>query len=651
MGTEMMQAAAPVVEPLVTPLLKKFAKKCRIAYKDLMIPRAEHFQEYLKRKYADFSIISTLIFPNSQRKLKEIYVAQSLVKLNYFTKDKEITKIDKFPTSLIKKYNKILIKDTAGTGKSTIMKFMFNELIDQGLKDLGIPIFIELNKLNEKHTILYEIQKELSPFSEKFDNDLLLYFIETGGFIFFLDGFDEISSAGKKKVVEDIKNFISKAGENNYFILTSRPEDTVSGFGDFQGFEIQDLSKEEAYELLNKYDQSLNKELSSNLVKELKTGKYDSIDDFLVNPLLVSLLFFAYDYNRIIPFESHLFYEMLFMAFFKKHDSLKTMGPREMLSGLNYDDFYRVLSYVGFDCVKTLGVRFSKEQIKNSIKRAKAFFGNMDFSESDFLSDMVTSVPLFCYDGTGYKWVNKSIMEFFAANFIYKDAKQQKDKIITTIVKSKSFEKYYNMLDIYYDIDYNGFSKNIILPFCEKFLKFYKKNSKKLGISDELIDRRIGCLFMRIHYLHRDCRFSSSYIIQDLTNYPSYFLNPELNVNDGWNYVSYFDNSIVPLLKKRKQNLIKSDSLYYLGPHSGKSCEEIVAETVRAISSNKDKYDERYFLINTEMGSTNELIYNFFTDLLESYFYPDYTACKREVERIQKQIEESNSEYDLLSGI
>lgn len=654
METEMMLAAAPVVEPLVdklvTPLLKKFAKKCHIAYKDLMIPRAEHFQNYFKRKYEDFSIINTLVFHNSQRKLKEIYVAQSLVK-HYYYNYSEITKIDKFPSSLIKKYKKILIKDTAGMGKSTIMKFMFNELIDQGLTDVGIPIFIELNKLNEAHTIFYEIQEELSSLSEKFDNDMLLSFIETGGFIFFLDGFDEISPEGKDKAFEDIKNFISKAGENNYFILTSRPDDKVSGFGDFQGFSIQNLSKEEAYDLLKKYDLSFNKVVSSDLLNELKTGKYDSLDDFLVNPLLVSLLFTAYDYNQIIPLEKHRFYSNVFEAYFEKHDSLKTMKSRIKLSRLNYDGFYRVLRYVGFDCLKYLGVRFTKEQILNSIGRAKAFCGNLYFSESDFLRDMVTSVPLFCKEGNDYKWVHKSLMEYFAANFIFCDAKQQQDTILTAIVKSHSFKKYYNMLDIYYDIDYNGFSKNIILPFCEKFLKYYKNNYKKIGISKKLIDRRIGCMYMRINYLHRNCFFIESDISRELMNdYPNYFFDPNLNPNIG-EYYLYFDNSIVTLLNKRKPELIKYEGLYFLGLSDRKHY--VRYEIMDAIySSQKEgKLGQDRFHIDAQLGSMDEEAYGFFTDLLSALYYPDYTACKKEVEKIKTQIENNYSRSDLSIGI
>ena len=125
------------------------------------------------------------------------------------------------PVEFIKHYKKILITDTAGMGKSTIMTRMFIDLIDRGMDEIGIPIYIELNRLNKHRTILSEIQDELSSLSRAFNKDLCLSLIQTGGFIFFLDGYDEISITDLKEVRIDIQRFISKAGTKNYYLLTS----------------------------------------------------------------------------------------------------------------------------------------------------------------------------------------------------------------------------------------------------------------------------------------------------------------------------------------------------------------------------------------------------------------------------------------------
>ena len=181
----------------------------------------------------------------------------------------------------------------------------------------------------------------------------------------------------------------------------------------------------------------------------------------MVNPLLVSLLFTAYDFNRSIPFEKHRFYGVVFEAYFEKHDNTKPLKSRDKLSGLNYDGFDRILRYIGYDSLIRIGVKFNEDTILNSIRKAKEYCVNLVFSESDFLKDLTSSVPLFCKEGTDYKWVHKSLLEYFAARFIYCDAKDNQDRILSAIYKSNHVSKYLNLLDLYCDIDNYGFTKNI----------------------------------------------------------------------------------------------------------------------------------------------------------------------------------------------
>lgn len=127
------------VANVINPKIQSFADKCHIIYSDLLIPKGEHFEEYLLRTYKKYSIINTLIFRNEQRFLKDLYIPLTLLKEDARNAKIERVKIDKYPKKLISKYNKILITDTAGMGKSTITKRLFLDVIENGL---GIPIYI-----------------------------------------------------------------------------------------------------------------------------------------------------------------------------------------------------------------------------------------------------------------------------------------------------------------------------------------------------------------------------------------------------------------------------------------------------------------------------------------------------------------------------
>lgn len=90
-------------------------------------------------------------------------------------------------------------------GKSTLSKFLFLEVVENGH---GIPIYIELRRLSKKNPLMSEIITQLRGLNDQFEEFLVIELFKRGDFIFFLDGFDEVSSANRDDVVNDLKNFI-----------------------------------------------------------------------------------------------------------------------------------------------------------------------------------------------------------------------------------------------------------------------------------------------------------------------------------------------------------------------------------------------------------------------------------------------------------
>ena len=640
-------AAKPLVEKivveLVTPKIKQFAEWCKGKYKEELIPTAEHFQKYLERTYDKYSIINTLVLHNTRLKLKDIYVAQTLVKEDLYKSDEIKAKIDKFPVALIKEYKKILITDTAGMGKSTITRRMFIDLIDNGLEEVGIPIYVELNRLNKGHTIIKEIQEGMDSLSKKFDGNLLLKLIQTGGFIFFFDGYDEISIADRIEVTKDIQTFISKAGTNNYYILTSRPEDGLTSFGDFQSFKIKALTKKEAFELLRKYDMTPQKEMSKKLIDLLKSGDYRSIDEYLENPLLVSLLFAAYDHKQTIPLKKHLFYKQVYEAFFDSHDLSKGIDAHQKRSGLDIHDFSRVLKYVGYSCMMKTGVKFDDESILKVIENAKNFCVNLVFKESDFFKDLQTSVPLFCKDGNEYKWVHKSLMEYFAARFIADDAKENQDKILTGIYRSEYANKYLNLLDLYYDIDNLGFIKNIELPLLREYMTFYEKNIfESSKIKKESIEERIGYLYAQTVCVDI---FERGFNPQDLfegirerfKNKFDVSINSATITSTGFVIGCFIQpqKEVLSVLSKRKNELFEH-------------VKRTINNNVETIDGIKE--------IGVHTGEENKNIYQDINNLLarssrESFTYLNYQKCCNEISKINNIFRRNEESLALLEGL
>lgn len=648
----LMEAAKPVISSLVkniiTPQIKKFAEKIHTSYNELLIPRGEHFEEYLFRTYKKYSIINTLVFKNEQRLLKDLYIPLTITKEDHQYKNgKEQVKVDKYPTALMRNYNKILITDTAGMGKSTLTKLLFLDVIENGH---GIPIYIEMRRLKKDKPILFEIQEQISSLSKDFDTKLLLEFIQTGGFIIFLDGYDEISINERSVVTSNVQDFISKAG-NNTFIMTSRPEQALASFGDFQRFTINPLTKKEAFELLRKYDKQ--GATSKQLIDVLKSGQYEMINEFLKNPLLVSLLYAAFDYKQTIPLKKHIFYRQVYDAYFDSHDLSKGDSYiHDKYSHLDIDDFDRVLRFVGFKCIKYQKIEFEKDALLHIIDEARDFCADLDFNSSDFLNDLLSAVPLFCQDGQYIKWVHKSLQEYFAAQFIFKDSKKNQDTLLNTLYKSPHVDNYLNLLDIYFDIDNWGFVKNIKYPILKDYVAFYSKNIfQDNRLTKAQIEERIGLLFGCLHVI---MKYSQPIDLEGQNSLDSFVFakdkiskllktNVDLSSIILYNRPNVFiyyrlDNSkkLLPLIGKRQSNLMRERTI----------------DRSQTMTIEEDIAIE----INVRTGSENTALYDSYTALLDLHYrganeYLDYRECTNEIKKIESLIKRNEESIDLTEGL
>lgn len=484
-------SAKSIVDNFITPKLLKLEKLATVAGKTYLHDHWNNqFTEYIVNYYEKYSIINTIAFNNQQRLLKDLYIPLSVVRND----EKETLILDEYIEAFIPSYKKVIITDTAGMGKSTLTKRLFLSIVEN---NIGLPIIIELRRLNKEKKIIDEIFEQLSTIDKEADKLLVLELITRGDFIFFFDGYDEIGLDDRVSVTKDIQDFISKAGKN-LFVITSRPEDSLISFGDFMSFHIKPLVKDEAFELLRKYNNY--GELASLLIDKINEV-FDNIREFLTNPLLVSLLYTAFEFKQTIPFKKHIFYRQVYDALFETHDlskgdSYERSKIRKCVS-LDREDFHRVLRYIGYECLKITKTEFTKDEIIELINKAKRFCSDLTFKEADFLKDITTSAPLFSIDGVYFKWSHKSLQEYFAAQFIHLDAQELQTKILLKLGSSDDIQSYLNILDLYNSIDPKTFKNVITHHLLSEYLNFYTATKEKLSFPEEMIADRISFQFLQ----------------------------------------------------------------------------------------------------------------------------------------------------------
>ncbi len=642
----------PVIEPIISSLIKPHIERLNkwVSKKDKEQKVQDNFWEdkfrnYLEVIYKDSLFITTLVFPNSQTKIKDLYVPLTLTQAT----SHENFKIETFDFTIFKKYGKIIISDYAGMGKSTILKWITVSIIEQ---HKSVPLLIELRKIDEKNTLVDEIFNQINPVDKSFDKDLVYELLELGFFTILLDGFDEIPYDIQEKITVQISDFIKKTGQNN-FIITSRPESALSTFAEFQLFYIKPLEDAEAFKLIERLDALSKVKFGTSLIEEIKE-KNTQVKEFLTNPFLVSLLYKSYTYNKDIPSKKITFYEEVYSCLFKHHDLSKEGFKRPKRSRLDIFDFEIILRDIAFETSKIGRVIYSKDELLNYIIKSKAKNSRFDFKEQNFYDDLTTTVPIFTLEGQKIKWAHKSIQDFFSAKYISNHSR--KEEIIEVLFKSNKFH-YLNILDLLYELEYKIFRKLIVKSILDNFVNFYESQFlTKPDISQELIDERIALMYGSDFCLLKTENEIGFDKARDI------FANA-IGKDDSFRAGATFHHSNTPyytmneisLLKQLIKILrIKNEDLFL---EKTKGVSKHIESFLPEFEFNKpyiinDLADEPYnrpdifISINREMNSRlldfrerGELSYNL-----------DYKKCKKQLEIINKEIASDESQ-DLLADI
>jgi hypothetical protein len=439
--------------------------------------------KYIARLTGQCSIMNTIAFQNSPKRLNDLYIPLTLISDN-----KELEIVVDSKVDIFQQDPHILINDIAGMGKSTISKKIILNVIDQ---DMYIPVFIELRQLVDK-----PIEHQISEYFG-ITNKSPIDIIKQLPLLYVFDGMDEVPNDIKKDVIKYLKDFVEQIGSSKV-LITSRQESHLSEFYSFKRFSIKPLEAKEAFSLISKYDPI--GDISKKLISGMNRVDSKGLTEFLTTPLYVSLLFCAYRHKTVIPKKKHLFYSQVYEALFESHDLSKEVGyVRPKYSKLDSAEFHTVLRRLGFWCLKTNGkIEFQKDELEIIVSNLLNKITGLDTNAPDFVKDLTTTVPLFVKDGATLCWSQKSLMEYFASMFICNDTKSQQQDVLLKLFNSTSWSSYTNIFELCSDIDYSSFRSSIVKQVLNDFRKYndmaYKNISNK-SIKKHEIEKRISLTF------------------------------------------------------------------------------------------------------------------------------------------------------------
>ena len=329
------------------------------------------------------------------------------------------------------------------------------------------------------------IEYNLELFGFDLPSDFVRSAKEKGHFAFFFDGFDEVEHAQRKKLIDDITRIVTKYPDCPVFV-SSRPEDTLNGIDEFLVFDIASLSLEKAISLVEKLP--FDEAIKQNFVEDLADGLFEMHEDFLSNPLLLSIMLLTYGENAEIPTKISVFYNQAYEALFQRHDAQKGGYSRKRLTNLDIQDFARVFSLFSLQTYEKRKFKMAKSDCLEYIRKSRDYLG-FEFAENDYLTDLLNAACLLIEDGLEISYSHRSFQEYFVAKqVLYSDPNTQQ-ALIDRYWKNVTTD---SVIFLLFEMNPDLIERLLLVPAGEKLFEMIGVK-KRVGVSHAM-------KFLKIHY-------------------------------------------------------------------------------------------------------------------------------------------------------
>lgn len=499
--------------------------------------------KYIEDRKEKLSTINTFLTQSEKVPFYDVFFPVTLFRKREKIYSKEIN-LD----LLFEETNTVGILGVAGSGKTMLMRHVFLTCYNSTFK---IPIFIELRSIN-RHTgtlteYIYNIilDNKIKPSSR-----LLERALETGTFIFILDGFDEVVFEKREKLTTEIEFFTDRYHEN-YFIISSRHGTSIESLPRLIPMSIKSLELSEIQEFITIQGKFLKDEGLTNKIRKIVLDKKNEyLQNYLENPLLLSMFILTYRNNPELPRSKNKFFWNVFDTLGIKHDSLKKgafVHPRK--TNLLMEDFENILKAFCYISLEDYEVNFDRKYLKDTLSFIKNKY-KYSYQTDDVIYDLVTSISIMIPDGIQYKFLHRTLQDYFSILFI----KEQSDNVKKIIYRSKLKEVLFspsenrNFYDLCLELDKLAFFNYFIIEQIDFFLTNFNSTDSFKELF-ELIDLRLANNLRTWDMTWESCvirRKPNIYI--DIAN---------------WLDIDFEEYLLADILKKEKQifNALKNNNL------------------------------------------------------------------------------------------
>ncbi|WP_273034284.1 NACHT domain-containing protein [Spongiibacter tropicus] len=395
--------------------------------------------------------------------IDDIYVPISIVKAGHTVSFEVMDKTTLDDTKAL------LIKGLAGQGKSTILR----KLMSNNAKEYNrLPIFYEL-KNYRGGAIEEALSVHFKSMGVDIDAESVSRLLQDSNVKVFLDAFDETNPKYRAELLDAIRGIINRY--QCHIICTSRPDTEIDSLTEVRTYTVCPLNENQIFGII--HSTSVDEEKANELCSALKRSPlHKDSESILKSPILVVLFCVSYNLGEEIPNTLSQFYSNIFETVFYRHDNIKGKVNRVRHWNDNrriYRDLFNCLCFIS---QRTGFGSFNKEKFSQFVSDSLDYVGENP-KLSDKISDEISSITnLIIEDGFNeYRYVHKSIQEFFSASFICGMGYEKKIGFYKKCVQSHEFFSIFsNTLFFLQELDYIDYCENYFIPSVNCLLAIEK---------------------------------------------------------------------------------------------------------------------------------------------------------------------------------
>ena len=391
------------------------------------------FSDYLDSLFNEYSKIQTVIYSDYKSAIEDIYVPTSLRKADVpESAPEELALIKEISRQSIRDYSRtVLITGMGGIGKSVDMQYILLRSVDEfRMTGEYLPLFLQLRNYDKKYSSLTEYIYNQNEAVWDYSLRKLEYYLQKNSTLVLLDGMDEITGD------EILKNFSDNLRQ--FVKIYSRPQIIVSSrnmprmyylTGGFKKLFVQFLTLDQSVELVKKLNYRPDRsEISNNFIAELKSDYYRKHYPLSGVPLMLTIMLRVYALHASVPSEMYELYKRLFEVMEHEFDATKNDYKRLKKSGLDLEDFRRILEELGARLYEADMVSFTRSQLDralNTMDYAAEYTHRTGktINTDDFIHDMLYCLCLFtCERPDTYAMIHPSFREYFFASYMERSA-------------------------------------------------------------------------------------------------------------------------------------------------------------------------------------------------------------------------------------